>query len=365
MVTHACNLNCVYCFEKHKALGKRFMTFETAQQIISSEIMQFQKSDRNPTDRLSIEFFGGEPLLNFPLIKKIFDWVESLPLTIPIMFQTTTNGTMFNEESIEWFTTRKDFFRVVLSIDGNDDMQHDNRGCSQKQMPLEYIVANWPNSYFKMTVSAETLPRYAEGIIDLAKKGYKVPSSLAEGVNWTKKDAEIYRSELIKIADFYLENEQYTPDQPFDYDFSKVYSTHRIPIKNCGVGTNVQIYDTDGKAYPCHLFLPIVHGDEKAGALAEIDFRDDSRLVDDHCIECPLVHLCRTCYGYNQIDRGDVRNRNLTKCKMLLNELDVISCFQIKYFMKHKDSLSREEMLKLDAAIRCHEIIAAHSFCFE
>lgn len=366
MVTHGCNLNCVYCFEKHKNIGQQMMSFETAKKVLLKEFELFAQMERNPNERLAIEFFGGEPLVNFKLIKKIHEWVKEQDLPFPVMFQTTTNGTLFTHQVLQWFTDVKGDFRVVVSVDGNELMQTTNRGISTQKIPTEYIARNWPNSYFKMTVSKETLPVYAQGIIELTKKGFRVPSSLAEGVDWNKEDADIYRQELLKIGTFYLENPQYKVEQPFDLPFDKLSYTTKIPPKNCGVGTHTQIYDTDGKAYPCHLFLPIVHGrEESKNIMSNIDFTNDANLIDATCLKCPIARLCRTCYGYNQLERGDIKARNLTKCKMLLTELQVISSFQIQYFMQRKETLKQTDLEKLSTALQGYELVHNTDFHFE
>lgn len=366
MVTHKCNLNCIYCFEKHKEIGQMMMTFDTAKDILLKEFVMFERKKRQPNERFAIEFFGGEPLVNLELIKSVYNWVVKLDLPFPLMFQTTTNGTLFSSSTLEWFTSVKDDFRVVVSIDGSDVMHNKNRGISTSKIPMDFISKNWPNSYFKMTVSKETLPYYAQGIIELTQKGYKVPSSLAEGVNWDKKDAEIYKQQLLMIGSFYLQNPQYKLDQPFDMSFDKLLYDSPIPPKNCGVGTNTQIYDTDGKAFPCHLFLPIVHGKEGImQILDDLDFYDDSSLINDDCLMCPISKLCRTCYGYNLLDRGDIKSRNLTKCKMLLIELQVISSFQIQYYMQRKESLSDADMEKLSSALIGYVLLHDYKIYFE
>ena len=342
------------------------MTLETAKDILLKEFELFAKMQRDTDERFAIEFFGGEPLVNFTLIKAVYEWGKTLDLPFPMMFQTTTNGTLFTTEILEWFTAVKNDFRVVVSVDGDDLMQMANRGVSAKKIPTDYIVKHWPNNYFKMTVSKDTLPTYAQGIIELTKKGYRVPSSLAEGIDWNKHDAEVYKLELLKIGSFYLENPQYKVEQPFDLPFDKLLYDNPIPPKNCGVGTNTCIYDTDGKAYPCHLFLPIVHGQEGIEQIMNtIDFNDDACLIDEECMKCPIARLCRTCYGYNQLDRGDVKARNKTKCKMLLAELQVISSFQIQYFMQRKDTLRAEDKKKLSTALKGYELAHSTEFHFE
>ena len=364
LVTHGCNLNCTYCFEKHKEKGLKSMTLDTAKRILRKEFEDFAKSHRKPQDRLAIEFFGGEPLMNFPLIKEVYEWVRGDDPDFPVMFQMTSNGTLFTPEILDWFTERRMDFRVVLSVDGDEEMHKATRGISAVKLPTDYIVANWPNSYFKMTLSKDTLPDYAKGVISLTRKGYRITSSLAEGIDWDMNDAEIYRRELLKIGEFYLSNPQYKVEQPFDMPFERLLYNVDIPPKNCGCATKTLTYDTDGTPYPCHLFIPIVRGnDEYKIENGRIDFNDDASLIDSDCLKCPLAKLCRTCYGYNLLDRGDVRNRNMTKCKMLLVEMQVISSFQIQYFMQRKDSLDKASLEKLHAVTKGYELV--HNTKFE
>ncbi len=365
LVTHSCNLNCTYCFEKHKDLGKTKMSFETACRILTHEFEMFANSRKNDTDRLAIEFFGGEPLMNFELIKEVYEWVRINDPEFPLMFQLTSNGTLLSDEIMEWFENHKEDFRIVLSVDGDEDMHKATRGFSANRLPLDYIANNWPNSYFKMTLSKDTLPTYSRGIINLAQKGYRITSSLAEGIDWDSDDAEIYRRELLRIGEFYLEHPEIKVEQPFDMPFERLLYKESIPPKNCGCATKTLAYDTDGTPYPCHLFIPIVRcNDDYRISNGRIDFNDDRALIDDYCLSCPLAKLCRTCYGYNLLDRGDVKARNLTKCKMLLAEMQVISSFQIQYFMQRKDSLKEEDIRKLHASLKAYEMLHSTEFDF-
>lgn len=72
MVTHACNLNCSYCYESHK--NNAYMSFEMAKDIILREADFVSQSDR--FDEIQVDFMGGEPLMNFPLIKQIVEWLK-------------------------------------------------------------------------------------------------------------------------------------------------------------------------------------------------------------------------------------------------------------------------------------------------
>ncbi len=355
MITHTCNLNCTYCFEKHKS-SKR-MTFDVATKILKKEFNTYKGDIKS--ERLAIELFGGEPLTNFPLIQQIYEWTKKQILPFNYIFQITTNGTLLTTPIKEWLRQRKDDFRVVMSVDGTEVMQNKNRGCNLNDLPISFIKETWPDSYFKLTLSSETLPHYSEGIISLNEMGYKVASSLAEGQQWKKNDEIIYKSELEKIAEYYLNHPEKELEHPFNFLF-KEYTDHRIndklPQKNCGCGTTIAMYDTDGTLYPCHLFMPMVHGNQNIlREINDIDFSNSTALVDKQCLSCPILKVCKTCYGYNYSQRNDITCRDKGMCKLRLAEAQAISAFQIKYFTSVKKTLNEYELLMLKASLACYK----------
>ncbi len=355
MITHTCNLNCTYCFEKYKSSKK--MTFDVAKMILEEEFKNYKGDVAK--ERLAIELFGGEPLTNFPLIQQIYEWTKNQNLPFNYIFQITTNGTLLTSSIKEWLKERKDDFRIVLSVDGTEAMQHKNRGCDLLNLPISFIKEVWPNSYFKLTLSSDTLPNYSEGIISLYEKGYKIASSLAEGQCWKEDDYIIYKNELEKIAEYFLNHPEKELEHPFNFLF-KEYTDQRIndklPHKNCGCGTTIAMYDTDGTLYPCHLFLPMVHGNHSVlKEIKDIDFSNPSVLVENSCISCPILKICKTCYGYNYAQRGNVIFRDKGMCKLRLVEAKVISMFQIKYFTSLKRKLSDYELLMLKTALSCYK----------
>ena len=135
MITHSCNLNCSYCFEKHKSSNK--MSFDTAQEILKKEYATYKGNPQK--ERLAIELFGGEPLTNFSLIQQIYEWTKRQKLPFNYIFQITTNGTLLNDPIKEWLSQRKSDFRIVMSVDGTEVMQKENRGCELSELPIAYI----------------------------------------------------------------------------------------------------------------------------------------------------------------------------------------------------------------------------------
>lgn len=354
MITHSCNLNCIYCFEKFKSNQK--MSFDVAIGILEREFALFE----NEKGRLAIEFFGGEPLTNISLIKQIYDWVKKKKPTIDYVFQITTNGTLLTDDIKEWLIERKNDFRIVMSVDGTEAMQMGNRGCKLSDLPIDYVRNVWPNSYFKMTLSSDTLCEYAKGLISLYEKGFNIASSLAEGQTWKNGDAEIYRTQLNQIGDYFLSHPDKIVQHPFNFLF-KMYldqSVNKLPWKNCGVGTTIKMYDIDGKLYPCHLFLPMVHGNKHVlNEIANINFTNHELIIDEDCKCCPALKICKTCYGYNFIQRNNVIKRDKSMCSLRLVEAQEVSAFEVKYLMNKKEKLSSYELLMLKAALRCYQQI--------
>lgn len=355
-VTYGCNLNCVYCFEQFKDAKKK-MPLELAKTIICKEIDEIKKNGVN--DAIKIDLFGGEPLMNFPFIKDFCEWFWQQNFNIGHIIYATTNGTLLDDEKKEWFRKHKDNFVLVMSVDGDSAMQMENRGYALDKLPIEFAHELWPDQPFKMTISSSTLPNLADGVISLRKKGYLVESRLAQGEQWQKDDDLIYKRELSKIADFYLQNSQFAPGTLFMRYYGDMLHDN-VPMKFCGTGTNMVAYDVEGRKYPCHMFSPIVLGRDSREELAKINFYNPEELIDESCLSCKMLRACPSCLGFNYLKRHDVRKRDKSMCKLLLAEAQVISAFQIEYYVKRKDVLSEEDKVKLKAALKTYELL--HEF---
>ena len=178
----------------------------------------------------------------------------------------------------------------------------------------------------------------------------------------------IYKRELERLAEWHLAHPDVEPMRLFMQHFIALLEPWSLatPKKNCGTGTTMTTYDTDGTAYPCHLFVPITHGRPNAAKeLARIDFHDDAAFQDESCAQCGIRRICKTCYGFNYRDRGDLRRRDRRVCRMMLAEAQVIAPFQIRYLLalKKRRALTRFELLALQGAVQCYEQF--HDFSFE
>ena len=127
MVTHACNLNCSYCYEPYKK--NDYMDTNLAKEIILREARFVEDSDH--FDELEIDFMGGEPLMNFPLIKETVEWLEDGSISVPWVCFASTNGTLLTDEIKDWLRAHKKTVNLGASYDGNSQMQSTNRGTDK------------------------------------------------------------------------------------------------------------------------------------------------------------------------------------------------------------------------------------------
>ena len=158
-VTHSCNLNCVYCYQKHKSVDR--MDFETAKASVD---YIFTHIPEHAVDGVTLNFMGGEPLLEFGLLKQVYEYAMETYPEVKKVFFATTNGTLLTEEMKEWFRVHRHNFVLGLSLDGTAEVHNNNRsGCFEK-IDIEFFVTNWPEQGVKMTLSEYSIPRLAESV---------------------------------------------------------------------------------------------------------------------------------------------------------------------------------------------------------
>lgn len=354
MVTHACNLNCSYCYEAYKQ--NAYMDIDLAKKIICREAKFVENS--NEFNEIEIDFMGGEPLMNFRLIKNIVEWLEEGAIEIPWVCFGTTNGTLLTDEVKDWLKHHKDSIILSASYDGTDKMQFTNRGTEKHNIDLDFFYHLWPNQSLHMTISKETLPTLAEGILDIQRRGYRVDVALAQGVNWTQEDAVLYRKQLSLLKDAYLNNTSLMPInilRRYTY-ISNLPTELDIQNKWCGTGRHMAAYDVDGQKYGCHMFTPLVLGEDKALLSESVDWSSLELTADNYCRNCVLRNFCPTCLGFNYKYRGGIAIRDKRWCPMVLAEAMVATEFQVERIAA-LDRLEKEDAEYAHAALSAYHIL--------
>lgn len=334
-LTESCNLKCIYCYEKHKKNCS--MSFETAKKILKNEI---EKNKDKKT--IIIDFFGGEPFLEFELIKQIYEWTKENYHDMGILFFATTNGTLVHGEIKEWLKERRNFV-CGLSLDGTKEMHDFNRTNSFDLIDKDFFLKQYSNQAVKMTVSSESLKTLADGVIYCHSLGFNVHCNLAYGIDWSStENVTILERELKKLIEFYLEHNDIQPCPMLS--MFVIPQSNDIPYvkKWCGAGTMMSTYDINGKAYPCQFFMPVSVGEEKAECSNQIKFLDKQPIndLDEKCRTCPAVTGCPTCYGANYCATGDIYKKDENMCKLTKIMMRASAYFQAQ--------LWKRGLLKLD-----------------
>ena len=345
ILTHSCNLNCIYCYEHHK--DYRVIDVERAKGIIEMEMNANDDLDRE------FEFLGGEPLLEFEKIIELHEFLCSHTWTKKWSSVITTNGTLVhgNKKIKEWLLKNKETVRVSLSVDGTPEMQNKNRSNSYEFIDYSFFIKI--GAVIKMTISAQTLSNLAEGIIYLHNIGFKViTANLAFGIDWSESEnLSVYASELRKLADYYLEHPELRPTDILNMQIDHI-NPNKIDFvtRHCGAGGNGLVaYEVDGTAYPCHTFAPISVGEEIAKKSLDLTFEYKISLdkLDDKCRDCIVVNVCPNCYGINFSTMGNMYSKDDGFCKMAKVQFMANAYFKYRQYVAGVFELLPEEEYRL------------------
>lgn len=343
VLTEQCNLDCTYCYENHKS--KRAMDFLTAKEIIDKEL-----ENEAEFEEITIDLFGGEPFIQFDLIKKIDDYLISFSHKTNIFIFMTTNGTLVHGEIKEWLLKRQDYVTCGLSYDGTDEVQDINRSNSSDLIDLDFFLKLYPQQDIKATISVESLPYLYDSMVYLHNKGFRVSCNLAYNIDWSDPSlAVILERELLKLIDFYIDNPHIEPcsllNQEID-GLALIDMEHPIRRSYCGAGVNMKAYDLNGDAYPCQFFLPLSIGKEKSEASKTLHFYHDEipeQLIEEKCRKCIIQSLCPNCFGANYASTGDMFKHDDNYCELTKIIVKARSYFKARQWELGQLNLSLDE----------------------
>ena len=279
LVSQDCNLRCGYCYADHGIYGseeKKLMSYDTAKKCIDKLL---SKDNSN-----HISFFGGEPLLNFTLIKRIDSYVNKKNLNV--VYTMTTNGTIMNDE-IKNFINEK-FLNLRISLDGPKDINDGQRFGGVKSVHdrvIETIGMLHPRSYpitIKSIVTKKSANRLTEIVehisslnidsIDIKPVIYVPPGSKffindEDYKTYINELANIHVSNIIKLAN----GEKVKPISDTCFILALMITKTRW-IYRCAAGRGLITITADGDVYPCEKYIGLsdfhmgnVHDDDFPG----------------------------------------------------------------------------------------------------
>jgi sulfatase maturation enzyme AslB (radical SAM superfamily) len=362
-VTHNCNLGCVYCYQKHEVDSN--MSIDTAKRIID---WIFSNVPEN-LDVFEIHFIGGEPLLEFDLIKKTVEYACAKyrkENKNKYVFFATTNGTILTNEMKKWFEEHKGCFVLGLSLDGIRDVHNHNRNNSFDKIDIKFFRQTWPNQSVKMTLSEYSLYHFAESVKYIHSLGFPIGGvNLFEGNFDWDKDEYIYElaKQFKEIVDYYVENNNLKVNQMFDKKLSVCESKIKATKKWCGIGKSTPFFDINGEKYPCNFMTPMTFSQEDIDLIKNVDYLKDEDFIDDDCFNnCYIYPICPTCYGANFLENKMFNKRIKSKCRIQKLIALFIADLQAKRILKDRSNFENTELFYTIEAIKRIELLYKEDF---
>ena len=311
LVTYQCNLHCSYCYEPKNSF------FQMNAEKMKKSIMRQVSCFGDDYESFEVQFMGGEPLLVFPLIQEVSEWLwaQTFQKKMKTLF-APTNGTLLNEEMKEWLVKNRSRFCLGLSFDGNSLMQNINRPDSFHNIDIGFFSSTWPEQSVKMTLSPDTIESFAVGIAYLGEQGFmEVTADLAMGdsVVWNKQHLVVLKEQLDELVNLYVDGVTLPRLSLLSLEIEKVQETPLIK-KSCSCGEQLVCIDSDGKQYACHLFSPIACRRDKALKSQGFDFTSYDQFVSSSCNNCSLLNLCNRCAGMSYLCYDDLFTQSAFHC---------------------------------------------------
>ncbi len=268
-VAHTCNLNCAYCFASQGNYhGERaVMSYEVGKQALD-----FLMDHSGTRHNLEVDFFGGEPLMNWQVVKDLVAYARSVEKERGknFRFTLTTNGMLIDDDVIDF--ANKEMHNVVLSLDGRKEV-HDRyrvdyagKGSWETIVPkFQKLVASRPadKTYYMRGTFTHENPDFLEDIKTMLDLGFDelsmepVVCAPDDPAALTEEDLNIVFDQYEKLAQ--LMQERRKAGKPFTFyhymlDLAGGPCVYKR-ISGCGSGTEYMAVTPTGELYPCHQFV--------------------------------------------------------------------------------------------------------------
>ena len=271
-IAHTCNLNCSYCFASQgKYHGDRaVMSYE-----VGKRALDFLIENSGTRHNLEVDFFGGEPLMNFRVVKDLVAYARSIEKEKGknFRFTLTTNGVLVDDDVIEW--ANRECSNVVLSLDGRKEV-HDRyrvdyagNGSWEKIVPKfqRFVEARGGKDYYMRGTFTHANPDFLNDIKQMLDLGFSelsmepVVCAKNDPSALTDEDMETVMKQYEELAALMLQRDK--EGKPFTFYHYMIDLTGGPciykRISGCGSGTEYMAVTPWGDLYPCHQFV----GEEK------------------------------------------------------------------------------------------------------
>ena len=267
-IAHDCNLACKYCFagEGEYHGDRALMSYEVGKQALD-----FLVANSGNRVNLEVDFFGGEPLMNWQVVKDLVAYGRSLEKTHnkKFRFTLTTNGILLDQEVLDF--ANKEMSNLVLSIDGRKEVHDKMRPARNGKGSYDLILSkfkeaaesrNQMNYYVRGTFTRNNLD-FSKDVLALADEGFQ-QISVEPVVAEPERDYAIRKEDIPKLLEEYdlLAKEilRYQKEGKAFHFFHFMIDLEGGPcaakrLSGCGSGTEYLAVTPWGDLYPCHQFV--------------------------------------------------------------------------------------------------------------
>ncbi|CDE72528.1 radical SAM domain protein [Acidaminococcus sp. CAG:917] len=336
-ICHDCNLRCPYCFAKDGTYNtpKDYMTFEVGAAAIDF-LIEKSKNRQN----LEVDFFGGEPLMNMGVVKRIVEYANEKVKEAgkSIHFTMTTNGVLLGEENRRWLNDN--MFNVVISIDGRPEV-HDklrvtpnHKGCQALVLEnaKEFRKIRGDKSYYirgtftanNLDFSKDVLYLNDEGFDQISVEPVVLPQSDPLAIK--EEDMDKVLAEYDVLAKEYIKRRK--TDKWFNF-FHFMIDLKQGPcvykrLRGCGAGNEYVAVTPTGDIYPCHQFAG--QTEYKMGSVLDRTFDTNAQkrfaectvYTKKGCSDCVAKYHCSGGCNANAVHfSGDINTPYKEACAMM------------------------------------------------
>ena len=267
-VAHTCNLNCSYCFASQgKYHGERaLMSFEVGKQALD-----FLMDHSGTRHNLEVDFFGGEPLMNWDVVKQLVAYARSVEKERGknFRFTLTTNGVLIDDDVIDF--ANREMSNVVLSLDGRPEIHDATRvdfagnGSYERIVPKfqKLVNSRGGKGYYMRGTFTHRNPDFTKDVFHMADLGFTelsmepVVAAPDDPMALTAEDIEVVKEQYEILAKEMLRREEEGHPITFYHymiDLTEGPCVYKR-ISGCGSGTEYMAVTPWGDLYPCHQFV--------------------------------------------------------------------------------------------------------------
>ncbi|MBM6824887.1 thioether cross-link-forming SCIFF peptide maturase [Veillonella magna] len=359
-IAHDCNLACKYCFASQGDYGgvkRELMSFDVAKRAVD-----FLIAMSGTRQHCEIDFFGGEPLLNWDVVKQTVEYVESIQAAHNKIFKLTltTNGVLLTQDKIDYVNEHN--ISLVLSIDGREEVHNRMRPSAGGTDTYKTVAKNLVNAvkqrdgreyYVRGTYTHNNLD-FTKDVIAMSDLGFEhlsmEPVVGKEGEYVLRyEDLPILEKEYEKLADLYLQRQKDGWGEKFNF-FHFRMDLYRGPcmakrLRGCGAGHEYMAIVPNGDIYPCHQFVGrdgYVLGNVFEG-LKNFDipreFRNTHVFTKPTCAKCWAKFFCSGgCHANNETFGGSIKEPYELGCKLQKKRIECAIMIQAELDEMNQDT---------------------------